>query len=238
MLTTRVLRRAHAIVVHADSERVEAERRAPGRRMIKSHLPVHELGGVIPSRHDAKSRLDVHGRNVALFFGHVRPFKGLDIALRAWSRLKSDVVLLVAGEAWWDAEDGYRQLAKGLSTVRFDFRFIPDGEIATWFAATDVVVAPYRTEAQSGVVLTAFHFQRPVIATRVGGIPEIVQDGMNGFLIPPENPEALAAAVDRFFAEADRNAMETACEASARKYSWHDYAATFASLVNRHSSFD
>ena len=238
MLTTRVLRRAHAIVVHADSERVEAERRAPGRRMIKSHLPVHELGGVMPSRHDAKSRLDVHGRNVALFFGHVRPFKGLDIALRAWSRLKSDVVLLVAGEAWWDAEDEYRQLAKGLNTVRFDFRFIPDAEIATWFAATDVVIAPYRTEAQSGVVLTAFHFQRPVIATRVGGIPEIVQDGLNGFLIPPENPDALAAAVDRFFAEADRNAMETSCEASARKYSWQDYAATFSSLVNRHSSLD
>jgi glycosyltransferase involved in cell wall biosynthesis len=231
LLTNRVLRRANAIVVHADSERVEAEKRAPGKRMIKSHLPVHELGGPIPTRHDAKTRLDVHGRNVALFFGHVRPFKGLDIALRGWTRLKSDVVLLVAGEAWWNAEEEYRRLAKGLTNVRFDFRFIPDAEIATWFAATDVVIAPYRTEAQSGVALTAFHFQRPVIATRVGGIPEIVQDGVNGYLIPPENAEALASAVERFFAEADRKAMEAACEATARKHSWEDYARVFASLI-------
>ena len=234
MLTNRVLRRADAIVVHADSERLEAERRAPGRRMIKSHLPVHELGGVIPSRHDAKSRLDVHGRNVALFFGHVRPFKGLDIALRAWARLHSDVVLLVAGEAWWNAEEEYRRLAKGLNNVRFDFRFIPDSEIATWFAATDVVIAPYRTEAQSGVALTAFHFERPVIATRVGGIPEIVHEGINGYLIPPEDPDALARAVDRFFAEADRKAMEESCALSARKHSWEDYGKVFESLVTSH----
>jgi glycosyltransferase involved in cell wall biosynthesis len=231
MLTNRVLRRASAIVVHADSERIEAERRAPGKRMIKSHLPVHELGGEIPARHDAKTRLDVHGRNVALFFGHVRPFKGLDIALRAWHHLKSDVLLLVAGEAWWNAEEEYRQLAKGLHNVRFDFRFIPDSEIATWFAATDVVLAPYRTEAQSGVALTAFHFQRPVIATSVGGIPEIVQDGVNGYLVPPDDPQALATAVDRFFSEADRAAMEHSCAASARKHSWEDYGRIFSSLV-------
>src|SRR2546430_15882266 len=79
--------------------------------------------------------------------------------------------------------------------IRFEFRYIPDAEIATYFAAADVVLAPYRIEAQSGVALTAFHFARPVIATRVGGLPEIV-DGNNGMLIPPEDPAALALAVD------------------------------------------
>src|SRR5205823_12328907 len=139
--------------------------------------------------------------NVALFFGHVRPFKGLDIALRAWPAVKSDVTLLVAGEAWWGSEDQYRKLAAGRTV--FHFRFIPDAEIATYFAAADVVLAPYRIEAQSGVALTAFHFARPVIATRVGGLPEIV-DGNNGIVIPPEDPAALARAVDEFFTARDR----------------------------------
>ncbi|HYM62859.1 MAG TPA: glycosyltransferase family 4 protein, partial [Thermoanaerobaculia bacterium] len=117
------------------------------------------------------------------------------------------------------------------SSIVFDFRFIPDAEIATWFAACDVVLAPYRLEAQSGVALTAFHFDRPVIATRVGGLPEIIEDGINGMLVPPEDPAALARAVSAFFAHSDRAAMEEAAAASARKYSWEEYGALVGRLA-------
>ncbi|HEX8618745.1 MAG TPA: glycosyltransferase family 4 protein, partial [Thermoanaerobaculia bacterium] len=112
-----------------------------------------------------------------------------------------------------------------------DFRFIPDSEIATYFAATDVVLAPYRIEAQSGVALTAFHFARPVIATNVGGLPEIIEEGANGMLVPPEDPAALARAVDAFFQRDDRAAMERHAAASARKYSWAEYGALMKRLV-------
>lgn len=232
MLTNRVLRRGDVLVVHAESELVQAVKRAGGRRIVTAQLPVHELGREIPTRHHAKSHLAVHGLNVALFFGHVRPFKGLDIALRAWTKLKTGVVLLVAGEAWFESEKEYRELAKGMHNVRFDFRFIPDSEIATWFAAADVVIAPYRTEAQSGVALTAFHFARPVIATRVGGLPQIIRNGVNGLLIAPEDPDALAAAVDTFFTESDRQAMELAAAESAKRNSWEDYGSRFSRLVH------
>src|SRR5213078_1887194 len=211
-LTNRVLCRAHALVVHARTEASEAWKRSRGKRTVTTFLPVHELGGPIPSRADARAMLNVTAKNVALFFGHVRPFKALDVVLRAWRELKSDVLLLVAGEAWWKSGDEYRELARGLgladNAVRFDFRFIPDAEIATWFAACDVVLAPYRVEAQSGVALTAFHFARPVIASTVGGLPEIVVEGQNGMLIPPDDAPALARAVDAFFARGDRTAME------------------------------
>jgi len=200
--------------------------------------------------------------------------------LRAWRELKTDVLLVVAGEAWWEKADEYEKLAHDLNlavilsrrspegaedgrrtpslpsgkgggpstvlhpsgvspaqddsgrAVSFDFRFIPDSEIATFFAAADVVLAPYRIEAQSGVALTAFHFARPVIATTVGGLPEIV-DGSNGILIPPEDPAALAKAIDEFFTSRDRAAMELAAAASARRYSWPEYAAVFAALLDR-----
>jgi glycosyltransferase involved in cell wall biosynthesis len=198
--------------------------------IVTTFLPVHELGGAIPSRTDARRALGLKG-NVALFFGHVRPFKGLDIALRAWRLLKTDVTLVVAGEAWWKGEAEYRELAKGLDNVRLDFRFIPDAEIATYFAAADVVLAPYRIEAQSGVALTAFHFGRPVIATNVGGLPEIIEEGGNGMLVPPEDPAALAKAVDLFFARGDREGMERQAEAAARRYSWEEYGALMKRLV-------
>ena len=198
--------------------------------IVQTFLPVHELGGAIPSREDARRTLGLQG-NVALFFGHVRPFKGLDIALRAWRELKTVVTLVVAGEAWWKGEAEYRALAEGLNNIRFDFRFIPDAEIATYFAAADVVLAPYRIEAQSGVALTAFHFARPVIATNVGGLPEIIEEGLNGMLVPPEDPSALALAVDAFFARGDRATMERHAAAAARKYSWEEYGALMKRLL-------
>ena len=261
MLTNLVLRRGDVLVVHAKTEAEDAARRlvpsplrgegqGEGRQIrtsspltltlsprsgerglvVQTFLPVHELGGAIPSREDARRKLGVQG-NVALFFGHVRPFKGLDIALRAWRELKSDVTLLVAGEAWWKGEEEYRALARDLTNVRFDFRFIPDAEIATYFAAADVVLAPYRIEAQSGVALTAFHFARPVIATNVGGLPEIIEEGLNGMLVPPEDPSALAHAIDAFFARDDRATMERHAAASARKYSWEEYGALMKRLL-------
>ena len=114
--------------------------------------------------------------------------------------------------------------------VIFHFRFIPDSEIATYFAAADVVLAPYRTEAQSGVALTAFHFGRPVIASNVGGLPEIVKDGENGFVIPPDDANALASAIDRFYTS-DRATMERRAADSARMYSWEEYGNVFRALL-------
>ncbi|MGZ7080835.1 MAG: glycosyltransferase, partial [Thermoanaerobaculia bacterium] len=113
--------------------------------------------------------------------------------------------------------------------VLFDFRFIPDSEIATYFSAADVVLAPYRTEAQSGVALTAYHFARPVIASNVGGLPEIVD---SEFIVPPDDPAALANAIDRFF-ESDRATMERRAAERARMYSWPEYAEVFKDLLTQ-----
>lgn len=228
-LSNLVLRRGDVLVVHAKTEAEDAARRVD-RPIVHTFLPVHEMGGAIPSREEARARLGLRG-HVALSFGHVRPYKGVDIALRAWRMLTTDVTLVVAGEAWWKSEDEYRELARGLDNVRLDLRFIPDAEIATYFAATDVVLAPYRVEAQSGVAMTAFHFSRPVIASTVGGLPEIVIDGVNGMLIPPEDHVALAKAVDAFFTTADRERMEQAARESADKFTWEEYGNVFRRLV-------
>ena len=230
-LTDRVLRRGDVLVVHAKTEAEEASRRTGGRvPVVATFLPVHEMGGPAPPREEARRRLGLSG-NVALCFGHIRPYKGVDVALRAWPMLRCEATLLVAGEVWWKQEEAIRELARGLANVRMDLRYVPDAEIAEYFAAADVVLAPYRVEAQSGVALTALHFGRPLIASTVGGLPEVVEEGGNGFLIPPDDPAALAAAVDRFFLSADRGAMERAAAASGARYSWEEYGVLFRSLL-------
>lgn len=234
-LTNRVLRRGDVLIVHAKSEASEARARI-GRRgsVVETYLPVHELGGEMPRREDARRRYGLQDEQVALFFGHVRPFKGLDIALQAVAKSEGVWTLFVAGEVWWNDEETYRESIATLGIadrVTLDFRFIPDDEIAAVFAASDVVVAPYRREAQSGVALAAFHFRRPVIATSVGGLPEIIEEGVNGFLVPPEDPTALAAALDHFFSRTDRREMETQAAESASRYSWPRYAETIASSL-------
>lgn len=232
-----MLRRGDAIVVHAAAEQQAVRLQlGEGARVVRSFLPVHELGGEIPDREEARCRLGVSGP-AALFFGHVRPFKGLDIALEAWSLMESRATLLVAGEVWWNDEAMYRQQVRELGLderVRLELRFIPDDEVALWFAAADVVVVPYRREAQSGVALTAFHFARPVIATEVGGVPEVVRDGIEGRIVPPGDPEALASALDAFFRDtptAER--MQKAAAAAAQKYSWSRYGSAFRAEIER-----
>lgn len=236
-LTNRALTTADSFVVHARTEADEVVRRlgeSVRGRVTSLFLPVHELGGEIPSRAEARAALGITHENVALFFGHVRPFKGLDIALEAWKGMKTDVLLVVAGEVWWDDRAKFERMIDDLGIrdrVRCDFRFIPDSEVASYFAASDVVLTPYRSEAQSGVAMTAFHFLRPVIATAVGGLPELIRDGENGLLIPPEDPDALRGAVEQFFSRSDRWGMSARIAADAGQYSWRRYADAIASRL-------
>lgn len=236
VITNRVLRIGDIALVHARDEGDEVVRRLGERspRVVRSFLPVHELGGVIPDREIARGELGITHERVALFFGHIRPFKGLDLALRAWSEIdRDDSLLLVVGEPWWGSGDDYREMARELGLgdrVRFEFRFVPDGEVAHYFAAADLVLIPYRREAQSGVALTAFHFGRPVVATAIGGLREIVDEGRNGFLVEEENPAALAAGIRRAF-DSDQTVLEAGARASAALYSWERYARELRDLM-------
>ena len=108
---------------------------------------------------------------------------------------------MVAGEFYAD-EDALRAQAAALGdSVRLDADYIPDARVPDYFSAADAVVQPYRAATQSGVARIAFHYGRPVITTDVGGLAEVVTDGVAGLVVPPEDPAALAAAMARFVTE-------------------------------------
>lgn len=143
--------------------------------------------------------------DILLFFGYVRKYKGLDILLRALPTMVKEnprIKLLIAGE-FYDDPKPYYDLIHELALdghVTMINRFIPNEEVAKFYAVCDVVMLPYRSATQSGILGIAYGFERPVIITDVGGLAESVDEGKTGFVVQPESLEALAEAVRKFYA--------------------------------------
>ncbi|MBI4730265.1 MAG: glycosyltransferase [Acidobacteria bacterium] len=140
------------------------------------------------------------GAPIILFFGCVRPYKGLGDAVRAMPTVRRHVpgaILVVAGR-FYEPVARYRALAARLGLdggVRLFPGYVPNDEVGGLLSAADVIVLPYRSASQSGVLPQALAFGRPVVATRVGGIPEALAG--RGLLVPPSAPEALAEGLIR-----------------------------------------
>lgn len=187
-----------AWVVHTSGEARELASLLPGAEAVVSPHPTHDrfppAAGVLARR----AGLEL------LFFGFVRPYKGLDVLIEAMGMLRGeDVRLTVAGEAW-KGMDATLERVRELGVedlVEFDTRYLPDEEVAELFERADVVVLPYRSATGSGVVPVAYNYRRPVVVTAVGGLPEVVEDGRTGRIVPPEDPVALGAAIRTFLGD-------------------------------------
>ena len=160
----------------------------------------------------------------ALFFGFIRDYKGLDLLLDAMAdrRLKElDVKLIVAGEFYGDPQPYTDQIARlGIADrVILHTQFIADHEVNRYFCAADVVAQPYKSATQSGVTQIAFNYDKPMIVTRVGGLPEIVPDGKVGFVVEPD-ATSIADALSRFFSEDWAGRLTDGVRTEKKKYLW------------------
>ncbi|MEN9577778.1 MAG: hypothetical protein RJA70_787 [Pseudomonadota bacterium] len=196
---------ADAFVLHSQAERPALERFARGRPITVHPHPTYDaFGAQHRNRDEARARLGLSG-DVLLFFGYVRAYKGLMTALDALPSIlqQRHVTLVVAGE-FYDDKQPYLDKIRSLGLedrVRLFDEYIPNERVGDFFAAADLVVQPYVTATQSGISQLAFGFEKPVLATAVGGIPEAICDGKTGLLIQPLDPAALSNAVLRFFTE-------------------------------------
>jgi glycosyltransferase involved in cell wall biosynthesis len=215
------------IVTSREQERRLAEL-LPDARIYSGFLPtasaLAEVGSN-PLRDEACRRLSLDAeRPVALFFGFVRPYKGLRYLLEAMPVVleQVDVQLLVVGEFWEDKQaylDLIAQLDIERSLTIVD-RYVPNEELGLYFGAADVVVLPYLSVTQSAVVQLAYGFGKPVIATEVGDLPEVIDHERTGLIVPPGDPAALAGALQRFLRQDRPEQMQEAVLAKQGQFSW------------------
>lgn len=238
LLVRHALRRADGWMLHGSSDE-EALRRLLGRdlarreaggnqRVFRGFLPLFDLG-VVMEREDARALLGLPPDvPVALFFGFVRPYKGLQLLLAAWPRvLRSlpDSRLLIVGE-FWEPVDAFWNRVRGLgiadSVVLVD-RYVADEELGGYFGAADVVAMPYLSATGSAVAPLALRFGRPMVATAVGGIPDAVEHGLSGLLVPPDDAPALADALTSVLGDsALRDRLTAGAELERGRFRWEE----------------
>ena len=199
-------------------------------------LPVFSLFGDSVDKDEAKKFLKLSDKNILLFFGFIRDYKGLDVLIEAFSivRKNVDVKLIVAGE-FYEPEEKYIKLIekhKLEDVIILKKDFIPTSEVKFYFSASDAVVLPYKSATQSGIVQVAVNFCKPVIATNVGGIGEVIEDGKTGFVVEKENPEKLAQAIIRFYKENKEKEFTSNMKSLKEKYSWQNFVKGMFELIN------
>ena len=208
------------------SEKVKTDLQAMTTKPVTflSHPLYDNFGNAVP-KEEACRELNIPSSNkYLLFFGFIRRYKGLDIMLNAMADdrfANSDIKLIVAGEFYEDRKQ-YDELIKQNNLhdrVLLFTDFIPDSKVKYYFSAASLVVQPYRNATQSGITQVAYHFEKPMIVTNVGGLPELVPHEKVGYVSEP-TPQAIADSITRFFSEG-RNFQDNLKE-EKKKYSW-DY---------------
>jgi len=200
--------------------------------------PLFDHFGQKLDKKEALARLGLDSNfTYILFFGFVRPYKGLDILIRAfrWVREEyADTRLIIAGEFYEEKRPYIKMIEENNlkdHIILFD-RFINNDEVAAFFSCCDLVVQPYRNATQSGVTQIAYHFEKPMIVTDVGGLKEMVLDGKCGYVVRPD-PLDLAQAIMRYLSERFSIDFTRYIIEEKKKYSWDKMTAGILDIYSK-----
>lgn len=187
--------------------------------------PLYDNFGAKASREEALKFLGLDSKQrYMLFFGLIRDYKGLDLLLKAYadSRFrKMNVKLIVAGE-FYSGSEKYFEMEKELGLegmIVWKSDFVPDSEVRYCFGAADIIVQPYKSATQSGVTQIAYHFEKPMLVTNVGGLAEIVPDGKVGYVVEPDSAQIADALVD-FFENSRQDQFTEGILTEKKQYAW------------------
>ena len=212
-----LVRRIGRVLVHSEAEAEAAE------RFGAAQIEVAALPFFLPVRPELSN-----GRGAGhelLFFGFVRRYKGLDVLIDAAARCETPVTVRAVGEFWEPIED-FRAQADGLGIgdrVHLEDRYLPSEEVASLFDGVDALVVPYRSGTGSQHPRLGHLAGVPVVATLVGDLPDQVDDGVDGRLCAPDDPAALAAAIDSLYEPGVLESMRQRILADPPEDGWEPY---------------
>lgn len=233
LLTKMTLKCGRHFIVHAKEEATELKQimEKPDYQ-VTPHPSYNAFRFTNLTKEQARGVLQIpENQKVLLFFGFVRPYKGLKYLIEALPQVVkafSDIRLMIVGEfAGEDEKNQYLQQIReaGMTDyVMIEDGYIPDQEVEKYFAACDMVVLPYESATQSGIVQIAYGFEKPVVVTAVGGLPDVVTDGETGYIVPPCNPEKLAEGILRYYHDHMEDWFHENIKKEADRFSWERMA--------------
>lgn len=187
--------------------------------------PLYDNFGEAVPKMEARKKLGLpENEKIVLFFGFIRKYKGLDLLLEAMNSEQvraANIKLLIAGE-FYEKREEYDAIIEQLnlsSQLLLRTDFIADSEVRYYLSAADFVIQPYRNATQSGVTPLAYHFEKPMLVTNVGGLPDLVPDGEVGIITEPE-PSAIAEGILKLYEKGEEHFIPFLKE-EKKKYSWH-----------------
>jgi len=208
----------------------------PGADYLYTPHPLYDIFGASIQKDTAKISLGIREQKVLLYFGLIRPYKGLDLLINAAKLLiqKLDNYKILAIGDCYENPEPYSDLVKenGVSDV-FDLRmeFVPNDKVNLYFSAADVVVLPYKSATQSGVVPIAYHFNKPVVVTDVGGLSEIVNDGKTGYVVQPD-AGSIANGILQFYNDYERVDFADQIESYKQRFTWNEFIHQLENIIS------
>lgn len=236
-LTKMVLKRGDFFITHSKTDAADLRSIRKDAAICEAVHPTYDafqFHNLTQKQARQKLGLGEQGQ-VLLFFGFVREYKGLKHLIAALPEITQRLPgahLLIVGDFGKDKQEYLDLIAQNKVEQFLSIYdgYIPDQEVEQYFAASDLVVLPYESATQSGIVQIAYGFERPVVATNVGGLPDVVLHEKTGYLVPPKDSKALADAVVRFFEEQKAADFAQNIRKEAARYSWDRMRENICSL--------
>lgn len=226
-LTANVLKNGNSYIVQSKSDEQDLRKVINNPKYIRAVHPTYNVFKFREiSKEESRCELNICPNDkIMLFFGFVREYKGLKYIIEALPLIISKIdkiKLMIVGD-FDNEKEKYMKLIKDLNVkdyITIYDNYIPDKEVEKYFMASDVVVLPYESATQSGIVQIAYGFNKPVIATNVGGLPDVVENGKTGYIVEAKNYTLLADAIIKYFNENKESTFKKNIESVAYKYSW------------------
>lgn len=241
ILTKMVYKNVDFFIVHSEEDLRNLRTLIPNAKAKQTHHPTYEYfktGNKIDLHLHSKEELNLNLKNkTILFFGFVREYKGLNYLIEAMPKVleKQKVDLLVVGEFWEDKENYIDQVKQlGIENyVHIIDRYVPNEEVNLYFSVADVVVLPYISATQSGIIQIAYGFDKPVITTNVGGLSDVVKNGKTGYIVPSEDAKALSKAIVSYFEGNKEREFQANIKKQKDIFSWNKMVETIENFCEQ-----